>query len=75
MTSGPTSDSYTCVFYSIVCIIITDARLLMHCKIPKSVTLNDLERCNDRRPALSLWSVSFLSALITIVYCLFWFFS
>jgi len=22
--------------------------------LPKSVTLNDLERCNDRQPALSL---------------------
>jgi len=39
----------------------TDFRL-----VPKSVTLNDLERHNDRRPALSLRQLSFLySRLIT----------
>jgi len=27
--------------------------------VPKSVTLNDLERLNDRRPALSLVSVNY----------------
>ena len=31
--------------------------------VPKSVTLNDLERHNDRRPALSLWQLIFLSVM------------
>jgi len=35
--------------------------------VQKSVTLNDLERCNDRRLALSLRSLSFLSILL--YYC------
>jgi len=36
-------------------VLITNRKSHMDCRlVPNSVTLNDLERRNDRRPALSL---------------------